>query len=137
MARSEHVEVSSGAPTPNATDQLREAVEKLRVGHGLLSRQQFIRALSTGELEVWTLPAGAYALIGWGTCEHGETCNILTVTGESEAAHESGLLTIEAIARKRGARVVISVGRPGWKSLVERHGYTVQRKILMKKVLES
>jgi len=109
----------------------------LRVGHGLLSKEQFVKALRNGDIEIWTLPHGAFALIGWGVCEHGETCNILTVTGESDIAAESGLLAIEAMARKRGARMVISVGRPGWKPLVEKHGYTVQRKILMKKVLES
>lgn len=103
----------------------------------MLNRAQFIRELSTGSFEVWTLPAGAYALIAFGTTEHGLTCNILTVTGESETAAESGLLAIEKMARKRGARVVMSVGRPGWAPLMRKHGYTIIPKILMSKVLES
>jgi len=117
--------------------KLKEVFENLRVGHGLLSQQQFIQAIGNGDMEIWALPAGAYALIAWGTCEHGETCNILTVTGESDKAAESGLQAIEDVARKRGARVIITVGRPGWKPLLASHGYMIVKKILAKKVLES
>jgi hypothetical protein len=117
--------------------KLKEVFENLRVGHGLLSHEQFIAAISSGDLEIWALPLGAYALIGWGTCEHGETCNILTVTGDAQAAGESGLRAIESIARKRGARMVITVARAGWKQLLERHGYETTPKVLAKKVLES
>jgi len=119
------------------TYELRDAIEALRLGHAVLSREQFAAELQSGNFEVWALPAGAYALITWGITEHGLTCYILTVTGESEKAAESGLLAIESLARKRGARVVASVGRPGWKPLVEKHGYKVTPKILMTKVLES
>ena len=118
-------------------NKLVDVVERLRLGHAVLSKRQFIEELASGRFEIWALPADAYALITWGTTEHGETCYILTVTGESATGAESGLLAIEAAARKRGARVVASVGRPGWKPLVIKHGYKVTPKILMIKVLES
>lgn len=134
MARSERVEVST---RPSAANKLKAAVEALRLGHAVLSREQFIKELESGAFEVWALPAGAYALITWGETEHGKTCNILTVTGESEAAAESGLLAIERMTREAGGRVVVSVGRPGWAPLMKKHGYAITPKILMVKVLES
>jgi hypothetical protein len=103
----------------------------------VLNREQFINELENGSFEVWALPAGAFALIAFGVTEPGLTCNILTVTGDSETAAESGLIAIEKMARERGARVVMSVGRPGWESLMRKHGYTITPKILMSKVLES
>jgi hypothetical protein len=112
-------------------------VEQLRLAHAILSREQFITAIGSGELEVWSLPHGAHALVTWGTTEHGETCHILTVTGDAHAAGEPGLQAIERMVRKRGGRMIITVARPAWKKLFERYGYSTQPKILVKKVLES
>jgi hypothetical protein len=135
MAGSERNAIPSRAPV--AANKLRAEVEALRIGHAVLNREQFLAELESGSFEVWALPAGAYALITWGETEHGKTCNILTVTGDSEAAAESGLLAIERMTREAGGRVVVSVGRPGWAPLMRKHGYTVIPKILMSKVLES
>lgn len=128
--------VSERASTA-ATNQLIDAIEQLRLAHAILSRDQFIAAIGSGELEVWSLPHGAHALVTWGTTEHGETCHILTVCGDANAAGEPGLQAIERMVRQRGGRMIITVARPAWRRLFEQYGYSVQPKILVKKVLES
>ncbi len=123
--------------TEEKTNELKSVVEPLRVGHGLLSKEQFVRLLMDRTFEIWRLPYGAYALISWGECEHGKTCNIMTTCGDATNAEhvDAGMKAIEKIARDRGARMVISVGRPGYKAVALNNGYTVQPCILMKKVL--
>lgn len=111
-------------------------MEAMRVGHGLLDRTQFEDALVNGELEVLLLPYGCAALVGWGECEDGKTLNIMTTVGREEHA-DVGLMAIEYAAAQRGAKVVISVGRRGWKGLAQRHGYQVQECILMRKKLDG
>lgn len=121
------------------THELKAVVEPLRIGHGLLSREQFLHMLMDGTFEIWRLPHNSYALISWGECEHGKTCNIMTThaTIENTQTIEDGMAAIERIARERGARVVITVGRPGYKRVALNRGYTVTPCVLMKKVLES
>jgi hypothetical protein len=116
----------------------RSAVEMdaLRIGHGLLDRAQFENALVNGDLEVILLPYGCAALVGWGECEDGKTLNIMTTVGREEHA-DIGLMAIEHAGIQRGAQVVISVGRRGWKMLAQRHGYEVQECILMRKKLNA
>jgi hypothetical protein len=109
-------------------------MEAMRVGHGLLT--QFEGALVNGELEVLLLPHGCAALIGWGECEDGKTLNIMTTVGREEHS-DIGLMAIEYAGAQRGAKVVISVGRKGWKGLAQRHGYQVQDCILMRKKLDA
>jgi hypothetical protein len=114
--------------------KLTDAAESLRLGHGILSKAQFLFAIQSGELEIWQLPEGSLALIGWGTCEQGETCNIMTVTGD--ASHGSvGLEAIEKIAKMRGAKMIITIARMGWKQLLQDNGYEITPKVLAKKVL--
>jgi hypothetical protein len=111
-------------------------MEALRRGHGLLSIEQYEAALVNGELEVLLLPHGCAALIGFGECEDGRTLNIMTTVGREEHA-DIGLMAIEHAAMQRGAKVVISVGRRGWKGLAQRHQYSVQDCILMRKKLNA
>lgn len=111
-------------------------MDALRIGHGILSQEQFEGALVNGELEVLLLPHGCAALIGWGECEEGRTLNIMTTVG-AEQHSDVGLMAIEYAAMQRGAKVVISVGRRGWKQLALRHGYQVQECILMRKRLNA
>lgn len=122
------------------TNELKAVIEPLRIGHGLLSKEQFLKMLMDGTFEIWRLPHNAYALISWGECEHGTTCNIMTTCGNDAndlRIVNDGMEAIERIARERGARVIISVGRPGYKRAALNRGYIVQPCILMKKVLES
>jgi hypothetical protein len=112
-------------------------IEALRIAHGILSPTQFITAIQHGEMEIWSLPREAYALIAWGVCAEGETCNILTVTGDMAEAGAVGLAAIESLARARGAKVIITVARHGWAPLFKAHGYEITPKILAKKVLMS
>lgn len=118
-----------------ATNEL-DIIEALRIGHGLLSRQQFLDSLASNDLEVWALPFNQYALMAWGVSEHGKTANILTTVGSMQYA-AAGLAAIEKLAKQNGAAVVISVGQVGWTDLVKDAGYSVQRTILMKKVLNA
>lgn len=111
-------------------------MEALRIGHGLLSREQFQAALVNGDLEVLLLPHGCAALISWGECEDGRTLNIMTTVGREEHA-DIGLMAIEHAGMQKGAQVVISVGRRGWKPLAQRHQYEVQDCILMRKKLNA
>lgn len=118
-----------------ATNKLRDIIEALRTGHGVLNREQFLRCLYTGEFECWSLPYDQYALITWGQHMAGPAVNILTTVGNMEHAVE-GLAAIERGARARGAKIVISAGRLGWKQLVTAAGYKTQPLLLMTKVLE-
>lgn len=111
-----------------------KVLEDLRIGHGLLTREQFAKELRDGNLIMLALPRSCYALVSIGSCEVGLAVNILTTTGNAKYALE-GLLAIERFARDRQAKMVISVGRPGWTKLAESQGYSVQRTIIMKKVL--
>jgi hypothetical protein len=114
--------------------KLREPFEALRVGHGLLSVQQFVDALRAGDMEVYSLPNNCYALMQYGYSEQGRVANILTTVGSMEHAREA-LRSIEMIAKRNGADVIMSVGHPGWTKLVASEGYTVTRRILMEKTL--
>lgn len=118
------------APAAITADEL----EQLRLGHGLLSPQQFRNAILMHDIEVWSLPHRQFALMTWGDSEDGRVANILTTLGSIDHAAD-GLREIEYLAKVYGARVVMSVGRPGWRNMVEDMGYTVSPCILMKKVL--
>ncbi len=113
-----------------ATDKL----EELRVGHGLLSREQFLRELHHGNIEVWALGNDCFALMTWGESVHGKVANILTTVGRmSDAAVAMG--NFERLAKEQGAAAVMSVGRPGWTDTVKTLGYDVVPCILMRKIL--
>lgn len=125
----------SGSHEPEQTaDKLKTILEALRVGHAALDRAQFMECLQSGEFECWQLPCDQYALVTWGAHKEGLALNILTTVGSMEHAAE-GLAAIEKGAKARGASIVISVGKYGWKNLVEQAGYTVEKCILMKKVI--
>lgn len=112
------------------------AMDELRTGHALLTPEQFKIALAHGDLEVLLLPHHGAALVMFGECTEGKALNILTATGKLEHGN-AGLRAIEAAAKARGARVVMSVGRAGWKHIAQFRGYTVEPCILMKKVLHD
>lgn len=112
------------------------AMEELRMGHSILSPAQFKLALAEGTIEILLLPHHGAALVTFGEAEEGKCLHILTTTGKMEYAN-AGLRAIEAAAKARQCRVVMSVGRPGWKHLAEFRGYAVTHTILMKKVLHD
>jgi hypothetical protein len=77
---------------------------------------------------------GSHALIGWGACEEGETCNIVTVTGDAEngqcwIAGNRGRLQD---ARSKDGNNYCPAG---WKQLLKDNGYEITPKVLAKKVL--
>ena len=110
-------------------------LEQLRLGHNLLSHEQFCEALSKGYIWVLALPHDGAALVQWDDSRYGKTFNILTVCGTIEHFEES-YEALEAAAKANGANVIISVGRSAYKKLMQTQGYEVEPCILMKKVLQ-
>lgn len=108
--------------------------EQLRIGHGILTRQQFQEGLRSGDMEVWIVGPQCYVLVTWGISRYGKTLNILTALGSMHHADEC-MGTIEKYARVKGAGMIISVGELGWMRVAERHGYETKTCLLMKKVL--
>lgn len=130
-------DVTTRAPrdTEEPANEL-DILEQLRQGHGLLSPTQFMEALRTGDMEVWSLPFSQFALITWGTSAEGKTANILTTVG-SMAYAAAGLAAIEKLAIASGAKAIMSVGRVAWTKLVTDAGYDVTPAILMRKTLHA
>ena len=129
--QSQTAATEAAAATP--TNEL-SVLESLRVGHGLLSRAQFHRAIQMGDMDVWQLPNNCYALTQFGESIHGKALNILTTVGAMEHAL-AALSAIEMIAKRNECSVVLSVGRPGWEAVAKEAGYEVKKTILMRKTL--
>lgn len=108
--------------------------KKLKEGHVLVSDQQFIEALRSGELCVLMLPNYCAALVEWHSSKYGRTLNILTVTASDLAHTDEALEAVIAAAKHDGAGMIFSVGKPGWKAIVERHGFVTKPAMFMQKV---
>lgn len=107
-------------------------------GANTLSYAQLAAKLRTGEFEIiafdtHTSPAVAF-LVTWGESNGQKLCQIVTITG-AIVEHGVVLDCFEAAVRQRGGKVILSVGRRAYKHIVERHGYTVDECILMRKEL--
>lgn len=122
------------------THELRSVVEPLRLGHGLLSREQFVRALMSKQFEIWRLPSGVYALVSWSDSEVGPCCHVMTVCNMDESATHKriveGLEALEKVAKENGAKMLLSFGRAAYRSAALDCGYTVTPGIFMRKVLK-
>lgn len=109
-------------------------LDSLKKGHALISNEMFLLGLEANAFHVLMLPNYCAALVEWVDTTYGRTLNILTVTCELEHADEALECLIEA-ARHDGANMIFSAGKPGWKSIVERHGFETKPALFMKKVL--
>lgn len=119
-----------------AANQLHPKMEALRLGHSLFTSEQFCTALFNQELSVLALPDDCAVLMQWGECKDGKVFNILTVCGD--VAHfENAYTALEEAAVAAGADVIISVGRSGYRKMMQAKGYEVEPCILMKKVLHN
>lgn len=97
------------------------------------TKEQFIEFLDNGTFQIWQ--AGSiYALVEFVDTSYGKTLNVLTVTG-SKDQWDVGIAALEDIARMNGAKLIYSVGHIGWEKAMQRHGYTTERVLRMKKVL--
>lgn len=93
-----------------------------------------VDAIASGMFEIWRLADNAYALIEFVDTRYGKTLNVLTVAGGRDA-WETGLLALEKIARDEGATCIYSIGHPGWRNLMQAHGYkTMMMMKMMKEV---
>lgn len=106
----------------------------LKKGHALASEQMFIDGLLDGSMFVLMMPNYCSALVEWNLSHYGKTLNILTVTGDLQYADEA-LEAIISAAEHAGAKMIFSVGKTGWKEIVERHGFTTKPSLFMQKVL--
>lgn len=117
-------------------DAAHPTLEKLRLGHNLLSREQLAFALRTGDIEMLVVENDCSALVAWSDCKEGRTLSILTVDASTDTAAPA-LQMLECAARASGARAVMSVGHAGWTRVMRNEGYTVQKCVFMKKVFND
>lgn len=111
-----------------------EELEALRIGHNLLSIEQYAAMLMSGDLEILMIPYGAI-LVDWGDCAEGKVMNILTVTGNITDNVRVSIGSFEEAARERGAKVILSLGRTAYAKILEPFGYLITHKVLMRKEL--
>lgn len=109
--------------------------EQLRTGHGYLNRLQFANLLRSGKFQIIVFRNNAAALVAGSDCEDGRILNILTVRGNLKTC-EAALPLLEEAAKNAGYNVLVSTGHLGWCEMMERHGYTTKKLLLMRKVLQ-
>jgi hypothetical protein len=114
--------------------RMHPAMDVMRKSHGMLSRDMFVNALKTGQIQLLLLPDDAAALVSWGLCEEGKALHILTIHTAMENA-DSTLASIEGAARESAADCVMAVTRHGWKKTAKLHGCEVHDCLFIKKVL--
>jgi hypothetical protein len=119
-----------------AANQLDPRMEKLRLGHSMLTPEQFCEALFKQDIIVLALPNDCAVLMQWGECKEGRAFNILTVIGNI-AHFEAAYSALEEAAIASGADLIVSVGRAGYSKMMQAQGYEVSKCILMKKVLHD
>lgn len=119
---------TNAAPkTPN------ELIKALYEGYVFATPEQFAQFLDDGTFQIWKA-GNIYALVEFVDTSYGKTLNVLTVTGSKEE-FDVGIAALEPIARMNGAKLIYSVGHLGWERAMQRHGYTTERVLRMKKVL--
>lgn len=114
--------------------RIENVVERLRLAHSILSRDQFLGMLQSGELEIWQIP-DLHILVQWGYTGDGRVLHILTATGTMDRLAE-GWAAIERGAIAGGAVGILCVAAPGWAKSAMVAGYTAQPKVLLTKVLK-
>lgn len=108
---------------------MRDLITTLRQSHGLLSHEQFISKLESGEFEVLKLPCECFALIEWTVTEKGKTLWVHTCTGDYNFA-DRALAAIERYAYNNGAMKVAGIARWGWKRLLEKHLFNTYSQLI-------
>lgn len=111
-----------------------KTTEVLRKAQGLLTLDEFVRLLKTGEIEILILRNKCAALVTWGESPDGALLNVMTMSGTLED-WETGLPLLEQAARESGAKFLVGVGHPGWKRLMRRKGFETYPRLFMRKVL--
>jgi hypothetical protein len=119
--------------TRQAAPQAGELIKALYDGYVFATPEQFAELLDNGTFQIWKA-GNIYALIEFVETSYGKTLNVLTVTGSKED-FDIGIAALEPIARMNGAKLIYSVGHLGWEKGMQKHGYTTERVLRMKKVL--
>lgn len=125
------VDASTAAALAAAKD---ETCEQLRAGHGYLSILQFVEQLGASELKIVVFKNRTTALVQRAECAEGVVVNILTVKGDLKRCEES-IKYLEDAAREIGATLIVSVGHAGWAKIMQRNGYEIHPRLLMRKLL--
>jgi hypothetical protein len=108
--------------------------EALRKGQGLLQLDEFVRHLTSGEIEIILFENRCAALVSLGKSLEGNLLNILTVSGKLKDC-ERAIELLEAAAREIGVESIVSVGHRGWSKVMRRQGYRVEERLYMHKRL--
>lgn len=103
-------------------------------GYGCLTPKQFAEALQTGDLRVIFFSNNCAALVSLGHAADGKVMNIQTVAGDIDSCSDA-IPILEQAARDIGANVITSVGYAGWARVMRKHGYIIQPRLFMRKVL--
>ena len=120
--------------TKAKADKLEDILTALCNSYGLLTRENFLAKIVSGEFEVIKLANSCYGLVRW---KHDKVLEVLTCTGNYEGA-EGAMLSIERYATGGGAKAIIGLARWGWKPLLERmHYQTGSRLFFFRKELKQ
>lgn len=108
-------------------------IDTLCEGYGFTTREELVQLINDGIFEIWKARE-IYALVEFINTKHGETLNVLTVTG-SKDDWDIGIEALERIARINDVKLIYSVGHLGWEKAMRKHGYDTERVLRMTKVL--
>jgi hypothetical protein len=100
-----------------------------------ITQEDFVENLASGQYEIWKLAPECWMLCEFIETNRGKTMNILTIVGIRKN-WQIGVDSIERVARDNDAKLIYSVGYPGWKRLLERNGYKTRRMMRMTKELK-
>lgn len=109
------------------TYKLEAVLSRLYDSYNVVTREQFVQKLISGEFELHKVRGNCHALLRW--IDNGDTLEVLTCEG-SVAGSEEALEHIEYIARKTGAKRVIGLARYGWKELLTDLGFETGTKLV-------
>jgi hypothetical protein len=124
------------ASTAAALAAKRDAtLEILRKGYGYLGPEQFVIQLGSNDLRIIIFKNRAAALVQLVPYTDGVVCNILTVHGNIKSC-DNAIEWIEQAAKEAGANLLVSIGHAGWERIMKKHGYEIEKRLLMRKVLK-
>ena len=126
---------------PSLLPYLKESQDWTR---GRATVDDILRMVLNGQMQLWVVYQDGivYGHVVTEIKQYPQ-CNMLTIqycamhTGTLELVEEDMMRIAEDIAKKSGCAGVEFIGRPGWKKIVDTHGYAVQSTMYQKFLKES
>lgn len=109
-------------------EKAHKLIHALRTSQGILSHEQFVNKVDSGEFEIIKLPNDCYALVQWLETEKGKTLWVHTCAGNVTGSR-AALIAIETYAQKNNGRAIAGFARWGWKALLTRLGFNTRTKL--------